>query len=139
MQLDHINGIHSDNRLENLRILCPNCHSQTDTFCRNKYKKDNISDKEERKKKDIIFDNEEKIKIIEERKKKEICPDCNSKKSLKAIRCKKCSDKHKGYNCRKVKNRPSNEILKKEVEESSYVSVGKKYGVSDNTIRKWLK
>lgn len=27
LELDHINGIHSDNRLENLRILCPNCHS----------------------------------------------------------------------------------------------------------------
>lgn len=32
-QLDHINGIPTDHRLENLRILCPNCHSQTDTFC----------------------------------------------------------------------------------------------------------
>jgi hypothetical protein len=30
--LDHMNGNHNDNRLENLRILCPNCHSQTDTF-----------------------------------------------------------------------------------------------------------
>ncbi|HSW37500.1 MAG TPA: HNH endonuclease [Candidatus Saccharimonadales bacterium] len=27
VELDHINGTHSDNRLENLRILCPNCHS----------------------------------------------------------------------------------------------------------------
>lgn len=27
LELDHINGDHSDNRLENLRILCPNCHS----------------------------------------------------------------------------------------------------------------
>lgn len=27
VELDHINGIHSDNRLENLRVLCPNCHS----------------------------------------------------------------------------------------------------------------
>lgn len=27
IELDHINGDHSDNRLENLRILCPNCHS----------------------------------------------------------------------------------------------------------------
>jgi 5-methylcytosine-specific restriction endonuclease McrA len=32
LHLDHINGIHSDNRLENLRLLCPNCHSQTDTY-----------------------------------------------------------------------------------------------------------
>lgn len=27
LELDHVNGDHSDNRLENLRILCPNCHS----------------------------------------------------------------------------------------------------------------
>jgi Zn finger protein HypA/HybF involved in hydrogenase expression len=33
LQLDHINGISTDQRLENLRFLCPNCHSQTDTFC----------------------------------------------------------------------------------------------------------
>lgn len=32
LQLDHINGISDDNRLGNLRILCPNCHSQTETF-----------------------------------------------------------------------------------------------------------
>ena len=32
LQLDHINGINKDNRVENLRLLCPNCHSQTETF-----------------------------------------------------------------------------------------------------------
>ncbi len=37
VELDHINGVHTDNRLENLRILCPNCHSlQTTHRGRNK-------------------------------------------------------------------------------------------------------
>ena len=31
-ELDHINGVRTDNRLENLRILCPNCHAQTKTY-----------------------------------------------------------------------------------------------------------
>jgi len=37
IQIDHINGVKDDHRLENLRMLCPNCHSQTDTYgARNK-------------------------------------------------------------------------------------------------------
>lgn len=32
LQLDHINGINNDHRIENLRFLCPNCHSLTDTY-----------------------------------------------------------------------------------------------------------
>lgn len=32
IHLDHINGVRNDHRFENLRMLCPNCHSQTDTY-----------------------------------------------------------------------------------------------------------
>jgi hypothetical protein len=32
LELHHVNGDRHDNRLENLALLCPNCHSQTDTF-----------------------------------------------------------------------------------------------------------
>lgn len=34
LQLDHINGNRFDDRIENLRLLCPNCHSQTESFSR---------------------------------------------------------------------------------------------------------
>jgi Zn finger protein HypA/HybF involved in hydrogenase expression len=39
LTLDHINGISDDNRLHNLRLLCPNCHSQTETFAGKRHRK----------------------------------------------------------------------------------------------------
>jgi hypothetical protein len=36
LELDHIDGDRSNNSLSNLRMLCPNCHAQTETWCRQK-------------------------------------------------------------------------------------------------------
>lgn len=52
---------------------------------------------------------------------------------------KYCSQKCSKISTRKVKERPSKEQLLDELKNTSYVQVGKKYGVSDNTIRKWTK
>lgn len=41
LQLDHINGVNDDHRLSNLRFLCPNCHTQQDTYAaKNRLNKD---------------------------------------------------------------------------------------------------
>ena len=70
--------------------------------------------------------------IFKERK-KYYCH-CGNIKSRGCNECTICQHKKQ----RKVKNRPSKEQLIEEVKELSYVSVGKKYGVSDNTIRNWI-
>lgn len=46
LHLDHINGKHTDNRIENLRFLCPNCHNQTETWGNKPNAKIKISDQE---------------------------------------------------------------------------------------------
>jgi Zn finger protein HypA/HybF involved in hydrogenase expression len=104
LQLDHVNGDGNDNRLENLRFLCPNCHSQTDTFAGKKHK----------------------IKYK--------CIKCEKDTKGNSNFCIECSH----VNNRKV-DRPSKEILEKEILYNSMVSIGKKYGVSDNAIRKWCQ
>ncbi len=109
MVLDHINGINNDHRLENLRLLCPNCNSQQKTFSgRNSRKKYN-------------------------------CQKCGKETTRKRKYCNICCQENNSLYQRKVKNRPSKEQLLKEIKETNYCAVGRKYGVSDNAVRKWLK
>ena len=69
LQLDHINGINTDNRIENLRLLCPNCHSQTDTYTGRNIKKTNK----------LCSNNQTKnINIKKEKEKNKNCLNCNN-------------------------------------------------------------
>lgn len=43
LQLDHIDGDNTNNEISNLQIICPNCHSQTPTFCRGQFKNGRLS------------------------------------------------------------------------------------------------
>lgn len=97
LQLDHINGINDDNRIENLRLLCPNCHTQTEHFAGRNTKRF--------RNKKVKNGNSPEQRILR----------------------------------RKVINRPSKDILEKDIKELGYCGTGRKYGVSDNAIRKWIK
>ena len=85
---------------------------------------------------EILFNfdyNKYLLEKLNEKNKNRIC-ECGSVKNKKSKFCKKCY----GENHRKVK-RPLYDILKKEVNDYGYCATGRKYGVSDNSIRKWLK
>lgn len=110
LELDHINGIHTDNRIENLRLQCPNCHSQTPTF----------------------------RALNKEKKEIRKCTDCNENIYIqnKSGYCIKCIAKHR----KPLKDIPSLEELENDMKElKTYVAVGKKHNVSNNCIKKWIK
>jgi uncharacterized protein with GYD domain len=93
--LDHINGVYNDNRLENLRIVCPNCNAALPTHC--------------------------------------------GKHNAKTKPRKDPSIRIKSNLSKRIVQRPPYSQLKQEVLEIGYSATGRKYGVSDNSIRKWIK
>jgi hypothetical protein len=117
--LDHINGVPDDHRLENLRVLCPNCAATLETHCGRKNR-------------------------LDERP----CPQCGDRfvpsrfgQRFCSARCASASTSIRGIprpERRKV-TRPPYEQLLAEIEATSYLAVGRKYGVSGTAVRKWVR
>jgi hypothetical protein len=119
--IDHVNGIRDDHRLENLRIVCPNCAAGLDTHCGRNNRKE-----------------------VDPR----ACLRCGAPFAPKYASHRYCSvacgaGRGGGRGVPKLSARrvarPPFEDLEREVRELGYSAVGRKYGVSDNAIRKWLR
>jgi hypothetical protein len=118
--LDHINGVSDDHRLENLRIVCPNCAATLDTHCA-------------RKRRVTRVDQE--------------CVRCGKTFRPRDSRQRYCSREcgirwdRSGVprpGARKVDRPPYTQLLR-EVHAVGYSATGRRYGVTDNAVRKWIR
>lgn len=109
LQIDHIDGDRTNNEFENLRFLCPNCHSQTDTYCGR---------------------NSDWSHIVKNK-----CIDCGREMAeQRATRCRDCFRKHTQRNIP-----PIEKVLEIFEETGfNFVKTGKYFQVSGNAVKKWL-
>jgi len=136
LELHHVDGNHSNNELINIQLLCPNCHTNTPNY-RGKNNTKNTTPKTLREMYPEFFIKKEKQKIIKDvviKEKVENFCECGKKIHNSSKNCHTC----KIINDRKVERPPYEELLK-EIDDSNYCAVGRKYSVSDNAIRKWVK
>lgn len=110
LELDHENGINNDNRLENLRLLCPNCHSQTITYCGRNLK---------------VYGN------------KKPCPICHKPILIRSRTCQQCSQSLIVRETKIVW--PSVEEILKLLKTLPMTRIAIKLGVTDHAIRKFLR
>lgn len=143
LELHHIDGDKYNNELNNLQILCPNCHAQTEHYRgRNQERhKDNklmLSDLEQKEIYESIPKKERKSYYIPKPKKEKPKRYCICGKELTSKQAHYCSQEC-AHNA--VSKRPSvTELLEKIKElKNNMTAIGKYYGVSDNAVRKWIK
>ena len=146
LELHHINGDPTDNRLENLQILCPNCHSKTSNF-RGKNTRIHKSASEL-----ILSEEEAKQRKQEKLVKRRIHINQRKIKPLENIKCLYCGKEFKPkekktkyccvecYRAANSSNRPSIlELINSFMQYKTFTKVAEVYGISDNGVRKWCR
>lgn len=111
-------------------LVCSNCHreiheglySQKDLFSKKIYLEDIAQE--------LIQERDNKLE-----KTHYYCSFCGKEISRGANYCSECSNKNR----RIVQKRPNRDELKQLIRDYTFTELGRKYGVSDNSIRKWCK
>lgn len=162
LEIHHIDGDKTNNTLENLQLLCPNCHSYTENYGSKKVKGRNIISDEDFIKalqsKETIRQallslgltdegaNYTRARILMIKynislKPKMIKPKEYNNKCLYCGKLIPDNQKYCNQQCTKMASRlverPSRDELKVLIRKTPFLQIGKQYGVSDNTIRKW--
>lgn len=140
LELHHKDGNHYNNNLENLQILCPNCHSiQEGNSGANVGKYATVQELVDYSHLECEAVNGVGVQIpavAPSKKKKYYCKDCGKEISNSGYTslCYDCYAK----TTRKVEW-PEREVLKQKIRNQSFLSLSREYGVTDNAIRKWCK
>lgn len=139
LELEHIDGDHANNNLSNLTMLCPNCHSLTDTYRGRKLKKERPPCPECKGTKtpeaSMCYLCTKKMTYREPK----TCCDCSKPISYGCLRCKQCEAKDRlNKTPTKIDWPPTSELIEM-LERSNYTAIGRVLGVSDNAIRKRIK
>lgn len=159
LEMDHIDGNNANNDLSNLRILCPNCHSQTPTFRNNKrdgeqyvkYYCECGNEEQKRSKRCVECYKanrkacSKKSTVVEHEHKEPYC-ECGNKKTKGAKHCIECYNKNRHNYSEKTSQQhpqkidwPDTDMLLDMVDRLGYSAAGRELGVSDNAVRKHLK
>lgn len=147
LELHHLNGNNTDHRVENLIIICANCHAQTSHYrgrnklsCLNERREQNcvkfgelLSHNEIDNPEPSLDKNEEGVETLRRRPKLSKCV-CGNDMTYRAKRCRECDFATRGN---QYKRPPVFQLIEDFKELKTAVAIGKKYGVSDVTIRHW--
>ena len=134
LELHHKDNNHYNNNLDNLIILCPNCHSvQPGNSGANSGKYVAGLEQADNAHLECAPISGMGSSPISNTK-VNTCIDCGKEISKNDIRCKSCA-----ISFRQLTNKPSREVLKMLIRNNSFVEIGRQFQVSDNAVRKWCK